>query len=61
LFSGLSPGFHILSSSVELVVVFGELTSQGFFGVSSLFSNSEGFACFSKYLKYGKNVLNSHG
>jgi hypothetical protein len=34
LFSGLSPGFDILFSSV--VVVFGELTSQGFSDVSSL-------------------------
>jgi hypothetical protein len=76
LFSGLSPGFDRLFSSV--VVVFGELTSQGFSDVSSLFSNrhwlahvmslvfllfsnSKGFACFSRYLKYGENVLNSCG
>jgi len=59
LFSGLSPGFDILFSSV--VAVFGEPTSQGLCGVSSLFSKSEGFACFSRYLKYGENVLNSHG
>jgi Ni/Fe-hydrogenase subunit HybB-like protein len=35
LFSGLSPGFDRLFSSV--VVVFGELTLQGFSGVSSVF------------------------